>query len=272
MIIELMSNNIENLQSLIKDYIYFEKNKEFKDENDFNNQIKNVLLTRDNNAYYYIDDNDLVSGLIICKRKRNTHLTGFISFLYIENAYNNENKKYLRNIIEKNLIEKAIIQLKQNCDFIEIKKRLNNLSTELLLSQGFSKIPRANMNISKEDILKIPNIKENPNYLIIPFENHWIKKCAQLIVETNKEEIDSQIFPEFTNINSAKKMIKEFINNKYGNFENKYSSLLAKEGILIGYCFITIFDKMSGFILDIGITPKFRPRCKSGRISGDFTK
>ncbi|MHA1984790.1 MAG: GNAT family N-acetyltransferase [Candidatus Hodarchaeales archaeon] len=258
MILKLMPNSIDTINLLIKDYFIFEINKLYKNEEDFNNKLKKDLLSKDCNAYYYVDDHNTVSGLVISKIERNININGFVSFLYMKNSFNNKDKKNLRDDIEKNLIEQVISELKSLSDFIEIKIKMSDFSIEFLLSQGFSKIPRANMIISLENIHRIPEPKVDTNYSIISFENIWIKETAKLIVETNKEELDSQIFPEFTNIISAEKMIKDFISNKYGIFENKYSSLIAKDGILIGYCFITIIDKTSGFILDIGITPKFR--------------
>jgi len=129
-----------------------------------------------------------------------------------------------------------------------------------LVSLGFRKLDRAYMTLDRNSIedLETPVQSAEIEYEI--FNESHVEELAQLMFKGNDGHIDQIVFPNFFGtINDCRELIKNIMNNVYGEYKEPYSWLLRKNGKLVGACLYTIRNNGdTGYIPDIVVDPEYQ--------------
>lgn len=212
----------------------------------FVEMLKTAIKDGKSFLYGSFTDNNVLNGIGVFG-----NVSKRISVLYAEGKSDVE-KELLDTIFNKHSTDSRFIGV----GGAWVTESIGNHLVEL----GFRKLDRAFMTIDRNTVenLDTPVLSDEMEYDI--YNESQIDELAHLMFKGNDGHIDQIVFPNFFGtIDDCRELIKNIVNNAYGEYKEPYSWLLRKNGKLLGACLYTIRNNGdSGYIPDIVVDPEYQ--------------
>lgn len=222
--------------------------------------LKSILT----NPYYYFyvirDMKQNINAFILYRIDDVFPDEGTIMFIYISpNSYSSQEK--IRK--EHELFSYAFSSLKIQAKLIGVIT--DGYSSELkqfVLENGFKIMERYSMEISTDEISKLPLRQFSENLEIIPWNSCFVEKIIPIVHEYNIGSVDKKIYSFFHNFNTTGSFLKELQNHRWGIFLEKSSRVLVSHDNshdkFHGTCFFVLKDDITAQIPEIGLISEYQ--------------
>ncbi len=164
---------------------------------------------------------------------------------------------------EKEIFQFALAILKEKVDLIGANtfgysQELN----QFILGSGFKILERYTLEITKEEIVALPNLQLPKGFNLISLDMKYVEEMIPVIYQYNKGSIDNKLFGFFHNLSNVHSFLNELQLNRWGKFDSKNSKILVSHNnstqSFQGVCFFTSFGEERAYIPDLGVIQEIR--------------
>ena len=254
MIKRLTTENIDDLDGLIEDFLQFMQEKYGQPAFPLKEQLQDAISQNTRAIFAVYDQDGKTVGMTV-----GNHASRWITLFYVQNMLNpSGNSKTI--IYEKELFEAVFTYLRENSPTVGIARDLSKALGKHIVELGFQRFERARMSINRSEINELaePPLPQDFTFTA------WNKEMSDLLVKIlrqshfNSDHVDEQVFPQFSGVDGVRFLLEGIENNTYGQFKEEFQKVLNHNGKPIGICFLTTLPSNVGYIPEIAILPSYR--------------
>lgn len=237
-------NAFDELKLILNDY--FQENKLSKEKKIERIQAFEVHFNREDSAYFLATFKDVPKGFM------SLDITETI--IQTNNLFIKKFEKSDEIIYE--LISSVTKQLKSlKKEYLQIFFVHNLKIKQQLMENNFAVYTRVKMVYDLKEN-KIPEFTLDPDYVLSYFTLEKLDEELQIIVDTNKNNIDGEIFPQFSNLDILRKFF--FRSNKDIDRLRTDSPVILKDDKIVGVNIVVNFSDTNSYIWSIALLPGHR--------------
>ncbi|MHA2426148.1 MAG: GNAT family N-acetyltransferase [Candidatus Thorarchaeota archaeon] len=248
MIRQITTNEFEEIESLLDDFVKTREAGFFQQQVPFQEQIKNALSTERIGLFAQYDGTQPIGFLVLGL------VSSTINVLYVNPQVEGLNE------IERNLFDYGFDYLTRNSTAVKIGGR--NVGSTLegyFETKGFRKFDRKHMTLSRDAIESLKSSSLSSEFKFVDYSEDLREPVADIIYKANIENIDVSVFPEFFgSLEATTRLLENIEQDRYGKFKEVHSKILIHNGNMIGVCFLTLTSEDTGYIPDICLLQEYR--------------
>jgi GNAT superfamily N-acetyltransferase len=250
----LTTENIDDLDGLIEDFLQFMQEKYGQPVFPLKEQLQDAISQNTRAIFAVYDQDEKTVGMTV-----GNLASRWITLFYVQNMLNpSGNSKTI--IYEKELFEAVFTYLRENSPTVGIARDLSKALGKHIVELGFQRFERARMSINRSEINELAEPTLPPDFTFTA----WNKEMSDLLVKIlrqshfNSDHVDEQVFPQFSGVDGVRFLLEGIENNTYGQFKEEFPRVLNHNGKPIGICFLTTLPSNVGYIPEIAILPSYR--------------
>ncbi|MFW9916915.1 MAG: GNAT family N-acetyltransferase [Candidatus Thorarchaeota archaeon] len=254
MIKRLTTENIDDLDGLIEDFLQFLQEKYGQPAFPLKEQLQDAISQNTRAIFAVYDQDGKTVGMTV-----GNLASHWITLFYVQNMLNpSGNSKTF--IYEKELFEAIFTYLKENFPNVGITRDLSKALGKHIVELGFQRFERAHMSISRSEINELAEPPLPPDFTFTAWNKEMRESLVEILGQShfNSDHVDGQVFPQFSGVDGVRFLLEGIENSTFGQFKEEFPRVLKHNGKPIGICFLTTLSSNDGYIPEIAILPSCR--------------